>query len=125
MLTNPLRSEVDKNFIQNFISYLTKHTASQSQRQISYHGLRTAMLSGYSENHAMCINVRCGESEDFVMLMWLVHTRAVTAVVRVPRRVGRQHAKFTAFTDRKLQNVAFIQSRVHGLKCRYSYMAVC
>lgn len=72
----------------------------------------------------MCINVLCGQNEDFVMLMQVVHTCTTTAVVCPLHRVGRQHAKFTAFTGRKLQNVGFIQSRVHGLKCRHSYMAV-
>lgn len=73
----------------------------------------------------MYVNVLCRQNEDFVMLMQVVHTRTVPAVVCPPHRVGRQHAKFTAFTDRKLQNLALIQTRVHGLKCRYSYMAVC
>jgi len=73
----------------------------------------------------MYISVLCGQNEDFVMLMQVVHTcKTTTALVCPPHRVGRQHAKFTAFTGRKLQNVGFIQSRAHGLKCRHSYMAV-
>ena len=93
----------------------------------NYHGFRAVMVGVYCQNYAMCINVLCGQNEDFVrvMLMQVVHTcTTTTAVVCPPHRVGRQHAKFTAFTGRKLQNVGFIQSLVHGLKCRHSYMAV-
>jgi hypothetical protein len=72
----------------------------------------------------MCINVLYGQNVDFVMLMQVVHTCTTTAVVCPRHWLGRQHAKFTAFTGRKLQNVGFIQSCVHGLKYIYSYMAV-